>query len=108
MAGSGLPEAGSGWLRLPRGWFRLAKASQRLAKAISKLPQAVQIQNHFKVAQMDGWMDGWMNGQTDGWTDGWNFPPVFYRTLSPIGSAALPTLSLGTTAYSRPRGPLTT
>ena len=30
-----------------------------------------------------------MDGRTDGWTDGWKIFP-FYRTLSPIGAAALP------------------
>ena len=32
-------------------------------------------------------MGGWMDGRMDGWMDR-IFPPVFYRTSSPIGSAA--------------------
>ena len=36
-----------------------------------------------------GWMDGRMNGWTDEQTDKWKISP-FYRTLSPIGAAALP------------------
>ena len=53
--------------------------------------------------RMDGWTDGWMDGRMDGRTE---FPPVFYRTSSPIGSAALPTSSFSTTAYGRARVPL--
>ena len=53
---------------------------------------------------MDGWMDGQIDEQVDGLTE---FFHVFYRKLSPIGSAALPTPSFGTTAYGRARGPLT-
>ena len=56
--------------------------------------------------RMDEWTDGWMDGQMDGWTDGWTDRRMsgwtdrqtdgwtdgkspFYRTLSPIGAAAL-------------------
>ena len=58
--------------------------------------------------RLDGWMDRrmdrWMDGRTDRWTE---FPPEFYRTSSPIGSAAVPTSILSTTAYGRARIPLT-
>ena len=52
---------------------------------------------------MDGWRDRWMNRRSD-W---WNFSPVFYKSLTPIGSISLPTLSSGTTGYSRAKVPLT-
>ena len=54
------------------------------------------------LAQATSWMHGQMDRRTGGWMDGWvdrwNFLPVFYRTSSPIGSAALPTSSFSTTA----------
>ena len=37
----------------------------------------------------DGRMDGWTDGRTYGCTDGRKIS-LFYRTLSPIGAAALP------------------
>ena len=68
----------------------------RLAQAISRLAQT--------TSRRERQMDGWKDGQTDGWTE---FPPVFYRTSSSIGSAARPTFSFSTTANGRARVPLT-
>ena len=39
--------------------------------------------------RMGGSMDRWMDGRTDKQTNRWKISP-FYRTLSPIGAAALP------------------
>ena len=36
----------------------------------------------------DGWVDRQIDGETSGWTNGRNFS-LFYRTLSPVGAAAL-------------------
>ena len=95
-----LPRPLKSLLRHPQ---RRAQALQRLAQAPQRLAQA--------ISRMDGWVDGWMDGRTDGqmgeWMDGWNFPLVFYKTLSPIGSAALPTSSFSTIANGRARVPLT-
>ena len=69
----------------------------------TKLAQAAQRQ-----VQAAGLMERLMDRQKDGRTDGqMEFPHCVLLTSSAIGSAALPTSSLGAVAYSRARVPLT-
>ena len=78
---------------------RLTRAGSGYLEAGSSYPEANS--GHFKDGWMDILMDGPMDIQMDGWMNGWTL--LIYRTSCPIGSAALPTPRLGSTAYSRAR-----
>ena len=79
---SGLPEGGSG----------LPDVSSSHQDVGSRHPEAglghLEAGSGYLEAGSGHFKDGWMDGWADVWADGRNFSPLFYRTSSPIGSAA--------------------